>query len=54
MTLVIFWIVSIVVATMIGNQKGKGGVGFILGLFLSWLGVIIVLAMKQEEDKEKS
>ncbi len=35
--------VSVVIASMIGSSKGRGGAGFVLGLLLSWLGVAFAL-----------
>jgi hypothetical protein len=39
---VLFWIVPIAVANSIAKGKGREGQGFVLGLFLSWIGVLIV------------
>lgn len=40
------WIVSILVATIVGSHKGATASGFILGMFLGPLGVIIALVSK--------
>lgn len=47
------WIGPTIVAVLIGVGKGKGGVGFLLGFFLSWIGVIIILVMENSTDKER-
>ena len=39
---IINWIVMGVIGGMIGNPKGMGFVGFLLGLFLGPLGIIVV------------
>ena len=51
MTFIIVWIVSCVLGGMIGSGKGKGGTGFVLGLLLGPLGVIITLFLKEDTAK---
>lgn len=42
----LLWVISIVVSTIIGYRKSRALKGFILGLFLTWLGVAIIIVMK--------
>jgi hypothetical protein len=42
----LLWVISIIAATMIGYSKGRALKGFILGFFLTWLGVSIIIVMK--------
>lgn len=37
-----FWVIMIVVAYIIGKGKKKSWLGLILGIFLGWIGVIIM------------
>jgi hypothetical protein len=43
--IVILWIIPWALANSISKAKGRGGQGWILGLFLGWLGVIVVALM---------
>ena len=45
-------IVPVVIAYSIGSKKGKGGVGFALGFFLGWIGVIIIAIMADDRQRE--
>ncbi|MCK4594478.1 hypothetical protein KAU45_08240 [bacterium] len=40
------WIAPMVVGAMIGNSKGIVVKGVLLGCFLSWLGVLIVVILE--------
>ena len=41
--ILLIWVVAaIFAASAIGNRKGRPGAGFLLGLFLGWIGVIII------------
>ncbi len=43
LVIIVFWLTPMAVAAVIGEkQKGRGGLGFALGLFLGWLGVLII------------
>lgn len=44
--IIIFWLCCVLVTTMIGSTKGEGLWGFILGLFLGPVAVIIALFTK--------
>jgi hypothetical protein len=35
-------LIFIIWATIVGTRKGRGFVGFLLGFFLSWIGLIII------------
>jgi hypothetical protein len=39
-------VIFIIWATIVGSNKGRALVGFLLGLFLSWIGLIIIYVMK--------
>ncbi|MCX7021208.1 MAG: zinc-ribbon domain-containing protein [bacterium] len=47
---IIFCVVPGFVAGIIGEGKGKRGAGIALGLFLSWLGVIIIACLPLSDD----
>ena len=47
------WVAPVIVATIIGSKKGKGGLGFVLGFFLSWIGVIIIAVMEDEAKRDQ-
>ena len=38
-------VIFIIWATIVGNNKGRPLAGFLLGLFLSWIGLIIIYVM---------
>ena len=41
--ILLVWVVgAIFAAGTIGNRKGRPGTGFLLGLFLGWIGVVII------------
>ncbi len=40
------WIAPMIGGAMIGNSKGIPVIGFLLGCFLSWLGVLIVVILE--------
>ena len=42
-TAIVIWIVSIILSTVIGNNKGKSGTGLLLGILLGWIGLIIMI-----------
>lgn len=51
MTIFVIWaLTGMIVATIIGGRKGRRGAGFILGLFLGWIGVIIIAVMPPTHD----
>jgi len=50
--LLVVWIASVLLATYLGIKKGIGFLGFMNGVFLGPLGVLIV--MIQKNDKRKS
>jgi predicted membrane channel-forming protein YqfA (hemolysin III family) len=58
--ILLIWVVAAtVVATIIGNRKGRPWTGFILGLLLGWIGVIIIAvtpptyAMRVQRERER-
>lgn len=36
------WILPVVVASAVGHHKGRLALGVVLGIFLGWIGVIII------------
>jgi predicted lipid-binding transport protein (Tim44 family) len=46
MTFAVVWLLCALLAGFIGNQKGKLGLGVVLGLLLGVIGVIIMLIVK--------
>ena len=46
--ILVFWIASVLLATHLGIKKGIGFLGFINGLFLGPLGVLIVMIQKND------
>lgn len=51
-TLVILILVvpPVIAATIIGRRKGRPWAGFLLGLFLSWIGVILIAVTSPTYD----
>lgn len=47
------WVAPAIVGYIIGKKKGKGGIGLILGLFLSWIGVIIVAVLGDDVKRDQ-
>ncbi|TNF28016.1 MAG: SHOCT domain-containing protein [Deltaproteobacteria bacterium] len=37
---------AIIVGAVIGSNKGRAGLGFVLGLLLGWIGVIIIAVLE--------
>jgi hypothetical protein len=49
--IIISWIVAAIVAARIGSRiKGRPTLGLILGLLLSWIGVIIIAVWPPSHD----
>jgi len=44
------WIMSAFIGFLVGSNKGKGGTGFLLGLLLGVVGVIIVLVLSPSPE----
>jgi len=47
------WVAPTIVGYIIGKKKGKAGVGLILGLFLSWIGVIIIAVLEDDVKRDQ-
>lgn len=47
------WVAPAIVGYIVGKKKGKGGLGLILGLFLSWIGVIIVAVLSDDVKRDQ-
>ena len=50
MILLVWVVAAIFAAGAIGNRKGRPGAGFLLGLFLGWIGVIIIALIPPTRD----
>ena len=49
--ILLIWVVAaIFTAGSIGNRKGRPGTGFLLGLILGWIGVIIIAVTPPTHD----
>ena len=49
--IIISWILAVIVAARIGSRlKGRPNLGIILGLLLSWIGVIIIAVVPPTHD----
>ena len=44
--LLVFWVAPIWVATSIGKSRGRQLLGFLLGIVLGWIGVIIIAVLE--------
>lgn len=42
---VLCWLLSPIVGAIIGARKGRGWTGFFLGLFLFWMGLLIIAVL---------
>lgn len=40
------WILPMIIGAMVGRSKGMGFGGFLLGFFLSWVGVLIAVIVE--------
>ena len=47
------WVAPAIVGYLIGKKKGKGGIGIVLGLFLSWIGVVIVAVLGDDVKRDQ-
>jgi uncharacterized membrane protein YeaQ/YmgE (transglycosylase-associated protein family) len=50
--LLIWALGGIVAATLIGRRKGRPGTGFLLGLFLGWIGAAIIALTPPTRDMQ--
>lgn len=49
--ILLVWVLGgIFAASAIGNRKGRPAAGFLLGLFLGWVGVIIIAVTPPTRD----
>jgi hypothetical protein len=49
--IIISWVLAAIVAARIGSRiKGRPTLGLLLGLFLSWIGVIIIAVWPPSHD----
>ena len=51
MEIFVFWILCGAIASMIGARKGEGFTGFVIGILLGPIGVIVVLLSKGNRKK---
>lgn len=50
LVLILLWVLPAVVAVLIGRHKGRTGTGFLLGVLLGWIGVIIIAVIRPTHD----
>jgi hypothetical protein len=50
--LLVYALTAIFAASAIGNRKGRPGTGFLLGLLLGWIGVIIIAVIPPTHDMQ--
>ncbi|MCL6595009.1 MAG: hypothetical protein K6V73_02200 [Firmicutes bacterium] len=49
----VLWVAPAAVAYHLGERRGLGLVGLLLGVFLSWLGVAVVLVLPGGTDEDQ-
>ena len=49
----VFVVGPAIVGYIVGKKKGKRGIGFVLGFFLSWIGVIIVAVLGDDVKRDQ-
>ena len=52
--LVLIWLLSAVVGFVVGQSKGLGAVGFLLGLFLGLIGILIIAGFPRADHRLRS
>lgn len=50
MVYIIIWIISAVIAVIIGSSKGRAGLGLLLGLLLGFIGVLIIALVPPNKE----
>jgi len=51
--IIVVWVLaSIIVGTLVGSRKGRGGTGFVLALLLGWIGVIITACLSPTIEEQ--
>lgn len=48
--LIVVWILPMILASVVGGSRGQAGIGLILGLLFSWLGVIIAAILPESSE----
>lgn len=51
MEIALIWVVSMIVSAAIGNSKGEGGLGFLVGLIFGPLGIVFALLSRGDRMK---
>ncbi len=51
--LLLLWILPVWVSVHLGNQKGHSLAGWLLGLFLGWIGVIIMVVISPSPEAQR-
>ena len=49
---VILYIPALIICVKLGNKKGHSNLGWITGLLLGWIGVVIMLLVGKTHDQE--
>ena len=50
---IIVWIASAIAAGVVGKSKGRTGAGWLLGIFLGFIGLIIIALLPKKENPEE-
>lgn len=45
----IWWVLPVIFAVKIGNKKNRVGLGWMFGILLGWIGVIIMACLKNND-----
>lgn len=51
--LFVLWIAPIMIATGMGNERNRAGLGITLGIFLGWLGVLIMAFVSPTPEAQR-
>ena len=52
MVFIVIWIAAVVVAVILGNRKGRPGLGWVMGILLGWIGVIVMACASPTREQQ--
>ena len=52
LVLLLVYLAALVICVKLGNKKGERALGWITGLLLGWIGVVIMLLVRKTHDQE--
>lgn len=52
LVILILYIPALIICVMLGTKKGHSNLGWITGLLLGWIGVVIMLLVGKTHDQE--